>query len=85
MDQEVHARIADMAYTTQIADSLGGGRKDCVLHARIPPALDQALRQRARREKVSVSRLIRDLLVDAMSHEEPMPLRGDQQTQSPEF
>lgn len=51
------------------ADTLAGGRKDCVLHARIPPALDQALKQRARRLNIPVSRLIRDLLVDAMRHD----------------
>lgn len=49
--------------------TLAGGRKERVLHARIPPALDQALKQHARRRHVPVSRLIRDLLADAISRE----------------
>lgn len=49
--------------------SLAGGRKERVLHARIPPALDQALKQQARRLHIPVSRLIRDLLADAISRE----------------
>ncbi len=46
---------------------LADGRKDCVLHARIPPALDHALRQKAQSLNIPVSRLIRNLLVTAMA------------------
>jgi hypothetical protein len=55
---------------------LAGGRKERVLHARIPPALDQALKQQARRLHVPVSRLIRDLLADAISRELETDLQG---------
>jgi hypothetical protein len=48
-------------------NGLANGRKDCVLHARIPPALDNALRQKAQEMNIPVSRLIRDLLVNAMT------------------
>ena len=51
------------------AVALSGGRKERVLHARIPPALDLALKQQARRLHVPVSRLIRDLLADAISRD----------------
>ncbi len=56
--------------------SLAGGRKERVLHARIPPALDQALKQQARRLHVPVSRLIRDLLADAISRETEQETKG---------
>ena len=49
---------------------LAAGRKDCVLHARIPPALDEALRQRAEQMNVPMSRLVRDLLAEAISQED---------------
>ena len=56
--------------------TLAGGRKERVLHARIPPALDQALKQQARRLHVPVSRLIRDLLADAISRELTFDTQG---------
>jgi hypothetical protein len=56
--------------------TLAGGRKERVLHARIPPALDQALKQQARRLHVPVSRLIRDLLADAISREIQFDAQG---------
>lgn len=56
--------------------TLAGGRKERVLHARIPPALDQALKQQARRLHVPVSRLIRDLLADAISREIQFEAQG---------
>lgn len=56
--------------------SLAGGRKERVLHARIPPALDQALKLQARRLHIPVSRLIRDLLADAISRETAVDQQG---------
>ena len=51
-------------------NQLAAGRKDCVLHARIPPALDEALRLRAEQLNIPVSRLIRDMLTDAITRED---------------
>ncbi len=56
--------------------SLAGGRKERVLHARIPPALDQALKQQARKLHVPVSRLIRDLLAEAIRRDTMAPAQA---------
>jgi len=42
-------------------------RKGRVIQARVPPELDETLQEEARKKRVSVSQLIRDVLVDTFN------------------